>query len=300
MYHIPAMLSECLEGLAIKPEGVYVDLTFGGGGHSKAILERLSGKGKLYAFDQDEDAGKEAEKIDNPHFQFIEGNFRHFKRYLRVYGVQEVDGILADLGVSSHQFDTPERGFSIRFEGDLDMRMSQQGELTAKDILNSYTNEKLKHIFYSYGEIDNAKVLTQSIIRERIKKPLATIQELKQICLKHAPRNKQTQYLAQVFQALRIEVNDEMKALEDMLLQMPEAIKQGGRLVVLTYHSLEDRLVKNFIQKGKLEGEVEKDLYGNFYVPFEAVNRKPLTPTETEITENSRARSAKLRVATRI
>jgi 16S rRNA (cytosine1402-N4)-methyltransferase len=300
MYHNPVMLQECLEGLNIKPEGIYVDLTFGGGGHSKAILERLAGKGKLYAFDQDADAGEEAEKIDSPHFQFIDGNFRHFKRYLRLHNVPPVDGILADLGVSSHQFDTPARGFSIRFEGELDMRMNQQSDLTASHILATYSEEKLRNMLYMYGEVSNAKVLTNSLIRQRIKKPITTIQELKEVCLQHAPRNKQMQYLAQVFQALRIEVNDEMKALEEMLLQMPEAIKKDGRLVVLTYHSLEDRLVKNFIQKGKFEGEVEKDVYGNFYIPFEGVNRKVIIPSDEEISANSRARSAKLRVATRV
>lgn len=300
MYHNPVMLQECLEGLNIKPEGIYVDLTFGGGGHSKAILERLAGKGKLYAFDQDADAGEQAEKIDSPHFQFIDGNFRHFKRYLRLHNVPAVDGILADLGVSSHQFDTPERGFSIRFEGELDMRMNQQSDLTASHILATYSEEKLRAMLYMYGEVSNAKILTNSLIRQRIKKPITTIQELKEVCLQHAPRNKQMQYLAQVFQALRIEVNDEMKALEEMLLQMPESIKKEGRLVVLTYHSLEDRLVKNFIQKGKFEGEVEKDVYGNFYVPFEAVNRKVIIPTDEEVSANSRARSAKLRVATRV
>lgn len=300
MYHNPVMLSECLEGLDIKPEGTYLDLTFGGGGHSKAILERLAGKGKLFAFDQDEDASKEAEKIQSPHFKFIDGNFRYFKRYLRILGIQEVDGILADLGVSSHQFDTPERGFSIRFEGDLDMRMNQQDELSAKEIITTYEEAKLRHLFYTYGEINNAKALVGSILRERIKHPITTVQELKEICLMHAPRNKQTQYLAQVFQALRIEVNDELKALEDMLLQTTDTIKKGGRLVVLTYHSLEDRLVKNFIQKGKFEGEIEKDVYGNFYVPFEAINRKPIVASESELASNSRARSAKLRVAVKV
>ncbi len=298
-YHNPVMLSACIEGLDIKPEGTYLDLTFGGGGHSKAILERLAGKGKLFAFDQDEDAGKEAEKIDSPHFKFIDGNFRHFKRYLRVHGIQTVDGILADLGVSSHQFDTPTRGFSIRFEGALDMRMNQQDALSAQEILAKYPEEKLLYLFYQYGEINNAKALVNSLLRARISEPIQTIQALKEICLKHAPHKKQTQYLAQVFQALRIEVNDELKALEEMILQTTECIKEGGRLVVLTYHSLEDRLVKNFIQKGKLEGEVEKDIYGNFYVPFQAINRKPITATEAELASNSRARSAKLRIAQR-
>jgi len=293
------MLAECIEGLHIRPDGIYLDLTFGGGGHSRAILERLGTGGKLFAFDQDEDAKQEAEKIDHPCFQFVEANFRYFRRYLRLYGIQQVDGILADLGVSSHQFDTAERGFSIRFDGALDMRMNQQEGVTATEIIQTYTEEKLQNLLYSYGEIHNSKLLANALVRNRMKQPITTIQNLKDICLQYAPYKKQNQYLAQVFQALRIEVNDELKALEEMIWQTPEGIRQGGRLVVLTYHSLEDRLVKNFIQKGKFSGEVEKDLYGNYYVPFEAVNRKPITATEEELASNTRARSAKLRIASR-
>ena len=294
------MLAECLEGLNIRPDGTYLDLTFGGGGHSKAILERLGDKGKLIAFDQDEDAKREAGKIDSPNFQFIEANFRYFRRYLRLYGVQQVDGILADLGVSSHQFDTAARGFSIRFDGELDMRMNQQEGTTAAQLIQNYTEEQISTLFYKYGEINNSKQLANAIVRNRMKKAITTVQELKNICLQYAPRGKQNQYLAQAFQALRIEVNDEMGALEEMILQMPEAIRQGGRWVVLTYHSLEDRLVKNFVQKGKFEGEIEKDIYGNYYVPFEAINRKPLTASEAELAQNPRARSAKLRIAARV
>ena len=299
MYHNPVMLAECLEGLQIKPNGVYVDLTFGGGGHSRSILEQLGENGKLYAFDQDEDAAKQASQIDNPNFQFIEANFRFCRRYLRLHGVKEVNGILADLGVSSYQFDTPERGFSTRFNALLDMRMNQQGDVTAKAILEHYKEEDLHRIFGMYGEVTNAKTLANAIIRNRVQQPIQYIDQLKGICVQYAPRGKHNQYLAQVFQALRIEVNDEMKALEETLLQMPELIKPEGRLVVMTYHSLEDRLVKNFIQKGKFHGELEKDLYGNTSTPFLSLIRKPMTASEAELNANSRARSAKLRIAKR-
>jgi len=300
MYHNPVMLAECMEGLNIRPDGIYIDLTFGGGGHSKAILERLGKGGKVFAFDQDEDARLEAEKIDNPQFQFIEANFRHFHRYLRLYGVQKVDGILADLGVSSHQFDTATRGFSIRFDGGLDMRMNQQEGTTAADIIKTYKEEQLKDLLSNYGEVHNSKTLANALVRNRMKQPINTIQGLKDVCLQYAPRGKHNQYLAQIFQALRIEVNDELKALEEMILQTPEIIAKGGRFVVLTYHSLEDRLVKNFIQKGKFSGDIEKDMYGNYYVPFEAINRKPMSATQEELAINSRARSAKLRVAGKV
>jgi len=289
-----------MEGLNIRPDGIYIDLTFGGGGHSKAILERLGKGGKVFAFDQDEDARLEAEKIDNPQFQFIEANFRHFHRYLRLYGVQKVDGILADLGVSSHQFDTATRGFSIRFDGGLDMRMNQQEGTTAADIIKTYKEEQLKDLLSNYGEVHNSKTLANALVRNRMKQPINTIQGLKDVCLQYAPRGKHNQYLAQIFQALRIEVNDELKALEEMILQTPEIIAKGGRFVVLTYHSLEDRLVKNFIQKGKFSGDIEKDMYGNYYVPFEAINRKPMSATQEELAINSRARSAKLRVAGKV
>jgi 16S rRNA (cytosine1402-N4)-methyltransferase len=298
-YHIPVMLEPCMDGLLIKPEGIYIDLTFGGGGHSKAILQKLSKKGHLYAFDQDQDAKNESKKIQASNFTFIEANFRFFKKYLRLNGIQKVDGILADLGISSHQIDTPDRGFSIRFEADLDMRMNQNAEISAQEIVNTYSEADLHKILGIYGEIKNARTLANALVRERQKKSIKTVQDLKDIAQKLAPKGLTNKYLAQVFQALRIEVNDELKALEEMLLQTQEVIRPGGRLVIMSYHSLEDRLVKNYIQKGKFYGEVEKDLYGNFSVPFEAVNKKPIEPSESEIAVNNRARSAKLRVAVR-
>jgi 16S rRNA (cytosine1402-N4)-methyltransferase len=299
MYHIPVMLTECLAGLAINPKGVYVDVTFGGGGHSRAILEQLDG-GRLYAFDQDDDAVANAQQIDNKHFTFIKANFRHIKKYLRLHNCTKVDGILADLGVSSHQIDSAERGFSTRFDGELDMRMDRNRDVSAKEIVNNYSKEDLHKIFGIYGEVKNAKTLAEGIVQARNKQRIETTGELKTVLNRFAPKFSEFRYQAQVFQALRMEVNDELRALEEMLLQTEEVIGVGGRLVVLTYHSLEDRLVKNYVNKGKFHGEVEKDVYGNFYVPFEAVNRKPIEATETEITQNNRARSAKLRVAQRV
>ncbi|MFN3852553.1 MAG: 16S rRNA (cytosine(1402)-N(4))-methyltransferase RsmH [Spirosomataceae bacterium] len=298
-YHTPVMLNECLEGLNINPEGIYVDVTFGGGGHSKAILDRLT-KGKLYVFDQDEDAKKEAQKIENKNFTFIEANFRHIKKYLRVYGVKEVDGILGDLGISSHQIDTPERGFSTRFDADLDMRMSQKGDSTAKDIVNTYSVEQLHKILGMYGEIQNAKTAAQAIYSTRLNRKIETINDLKAALQKCTPRGKEHKYFAQVFQALRIEVNEEMAVLEEFLQQTPEVLKTGGRLVVMSYHSLEDRLVKNFIRSGKFSGEVEKDMFGNEIKPLQSVTRKPIEANAEEIQRNPRARSAKLRIAEKI
>lgn len=300
IYHSPVMLSECMEGLRIKPDGVYVDLTFGGGGHTNAILEQLNEKGKLYGFDQDADAEEESKKITHKNFVLMPYNFRYFYKYLRIYGVEKVDGILADLGISSHQIDTPERGFSTRFEGFLDMRMNQNAALTAAKILNTYSESELHKILGLYGEVKNAKTLAQAIIRERIKNPFETCQQLCAFLNKYAPFRKEYKYFAQVFQALRIEVNDEMLALEEMLLQTPQALQKTGRLVVMSYHSLEDRLVKNFIQKGKFSGEAEKDFYGNLQVPFENITKKIIIPTEQEIEANPRARSAKLRIAEKI
>ena len=300
MYHVPVLLKECIEGLAIKPDGIYADLTFGGGGHTKAILEKLNAKGKLFGFDQDEDAKKNAEQISNSSFTLIEGNFRYLKRYLRAEGVTAVDGILADLGVSSHQIDSPERGFSTRFEGELDMRMNRQGGKTAADIIREYPEEKLHKLLGMYGEIKNARTAASELMKARARKPIRTISELKEALHHLAPRGKENKYFAQVFQALRIEVNSELEALEEMLTQSAEVIKKGGRLVVISYHSLEDRLVKNFMMKGKFYGEVEKDLYGNFEKPFEMISRKPIEASEEEIERNSRARSAKLRIAEKI
>lgn len=291
------MLGPCIEGLAIDPNGIYVDLTFGGGGHSREILRQLD-KGHLYGFDQDADA--EANIPDDDRFTFIQANFRDFRKYLRLYGVNMVDGILADLGISSHQIDEPTRGFSTRFEGDLDMRMSSSMEISAKEVLNTYEEVKLHKIFGIYGEIKNAKTLAQAVVSERTMKPFATTEGFKELLKRFAPRGKEFKYFAQVFQALRIEVNDEMGALEDMLRQTVEALKPEGRLVIMSYHSLEDRLVKNFLSKGKFQGEVEKDFYGNLIRPLEPVTRKAIVASADEIQKNNRARSAKLRIAKKI
>ncbi|NBA85456.1 16S rRNA (cytosine(1402)-N(4))-methyltransferase RsmH [Emticicia sp. CRIBPO] len=290
------MLKECLDGLNINPEGTYVDITFGGGGHSRAILEQLT-TGHLYSFDQDPDAKAESKKIDSPNFTFIEANFRHIKKYLRVYGVKEVDGILADLGISSHQIDTAERGFSTRFEGELDMRMNQKAEISAKEIINTYSVEQLHKILGMYGEIKNAKTAAQTIVTARANSPINTINELKASIQDIAPRGREFKYYAQIFQALRIEVNEEIKVLEDFLLQTPEVLKTGGRLVVMAYHSLEDRPVKNFIRSGKFEGDVEKDFFGHEIKPFNSITRKPVEASAEELERNPRSRSAKLRIA---
>lgn len=297
IYHKPVMLSECLDGLDINPEGVYVDVTFGGGGHSAAILERLT-TGKLLAFDQDPDAKIPAAMLDqNPCFIFIAANFRHLKRYLRLYKVEQVDGILADLGVSSHQIDTPSRGFSTRFDADLDMRMNTLGTTTARDIINDYSPAELQSIFGKYGEVPNARTIAGAIEAARKGGPITTIEQLKGILLRYAPKHRENKYFARVFQALRIEVNEELKVLEEFLLQTPDALKPEGRLVIMSYHSLEDRLVKNFINKGKFEGEVDKDFYGNELKPLKGVTRKPVEASEEEVAQNPRARSAKLRIA---
>ncbi|MFC5269598.1 16S rRNA (cytosine(1402)-N(4))-methyltransferase RsmH [Adhaeribacter terreus] len=298
-YHNPVMLSESVEALAIHPAGVYVDVTFGGGGHSSEILKHLE-TGKLYSFDQDSDAEEQSEKLEGPNFQFVKANFRHLKKFLRLYGVKHVDGILADLGVSSHQFNTAERGFSTRFEGPLDMRMDTNAPLSAKEIINTYPEEQLHKIFGMYGEVKNAKTLAQHIVAARSGQEINTIAEFKKAIAGVTPKGKENKYLAQVFQALRIEANDELKALEEMLLQAAEVLKPGGRLVVISYHSLEDRMVKNFFQKGKFHGEVEKDFFGNEIKPLEPVVRKALTPSAEELLENNRSRSAKLRIATKI
>jgi len=297
MYHVPVLLKESVEGLAIKPDGIYADLTFGGGGHSREILAKLSPKGKLFGFDQDEDAKKNAEQFNSSSFTLIEGNFRYLKRYLRGQGVSKVDGILADLGVSSHQIDSPERGFSTRFEGELDMRMNRNAGKTAADVVREYPEDKLHKLLGMYGEIKNAKTAAAELVKARAKKPIKTITDLKEALRTLAPRGKENKYFAQVFQALRIEVNDELVALEEMLTQSAEVLNKGGRLVVISYHSLEDRLVKNFMMKGKFFGEVDKDVYGNFEKPFEMVSRKPIEAGEEEIEKNNRARSAKLRIA---
>jgi 16S rRNA (cytosine1402-N4)-methyltransferase len=298
-YHKPVMLTECIEGLAIKPNGIYVDITFGGGGHSKAILEKIEG-GLLIAFDQDQDAAKEADKIQQRSFKFCRANFRYLKNYLKQNGVNKVDGILADLGVSSHQIDSPARGFSTRFDGPLDMRMDQGNPLNAANLLNEFSQEKLHKIFGMYGEVKNAKTLAKLIAQERSRKEFRAIPDLIDVLRTVAPRGKEFKYYAQVFQALRIEINQEMQVLEDFLLQCADVMNVGGRLVVMSYHSLEDRMVKNFIQTGKVFGDLEKDFFGNPLRPFEAINRKPVEASEEEVKENNRARSAKLRIANKI
>lgn len=298
-YHRPVMLQECLAGLNIDPKGTYVDVTFGGGGHSLKILEQLTG-GKLIAFDQDDDARKQAENIKSSSFTFCQANFMHLKRFLKLNGVTKVNGILADLGVSSHQIDSPERGFSTRFDGPLDMRMDLNASLTAAKVLNGYSEDKLHKLFGMYGELKNAKTVAGLIAQQRVNQPFVRTEDLKIALQRVAPRGKENKYFAQVFQALRIEVNAEMKALEDFLHQCGEVMEKDGRLVVMSYHSLEDRMVKNYINKGKVFGELEKDFFGNAIKPFEAVNRKPVEASAEEIAENNRARSAKLRVAERI
>jgi 16S rRNA (cytosine1402-N4)-methyltransferase len=294
-YHQPVLLKECLEGLDIKPGGIYVDVTFGGGGHSKAILQNLGKKGKLFAFDQDKDAARNIP--DDERFTFIPQNFSYMKNFLRMYEATQIDGILADLGVSSHQFDEAERGFSIRFDAGLDMRMNQQSGKTAAQVLNEYDEVKLKNIFREYGEVENAGRLVKLIVEARLMGPISGTEQLKEIIAPCMPKFKEHQYLAKVFQALRIEVNDEIEVLKQMLQQSLEVLKPGGRLVVMSYHSLEDRLVKNFLKSGNFEGEQQKDFYGNIHRPFSLITKKPIVPNEKEVEENSRARSAKLRVA---
>ncbi|WP_160068752.1 16S rRNA (cytosine(1402)-N(4))-methyltransferase RsmH [Sphingobacterium bovisgrunnientis] len=298
VYHVPVMLHECMEALDIKPDGVYVDVTFGGGGHSREILKRLGPSGKLIAFDQDPDAINNI--IADDRFVLVHQNFRFLKNYLRLEGVKEVDGILGDLGVSSHQFDDAERGFSIRFDADLDMRMDQVSDLDARKVLNTYSEEDLHRIFGMYGEVQNAKSLAKTIVTARLTKEINTVAELKEVIKKLVPKGKEHKYHAQVFQALRIEVNKELEALQEFLMQSISVLKENGRLVIMSYHSLEDRLVKNFMLKGKFRGEVEKDFFGNEIKPFRVITRKAITASEEELQLNNRSRSAKLRVAEKI
>ena len=295
MYHNPVLLSESIDGLNIKPNGVYVDVTFGGGGHSKEILSRLNEDGKLFAFDQDEDAKRNM--IDDDRFTLIPENFRFIKRYLRFYGVKKVDGVLADLGVSSHQFDEAERGFSTRFDADLDMRMNQTDELSAFQVVNFYEEQKLADVLFQYGELRNARAIAKKIAETRIEKKIKTSFELKQILSEFVPKAVEHKILAQIFQGIRIEVNQEIEVLKEFLLQIPEILNKEGRLSVISYHSLEDRLVKRFIRNGLFEGEPEKDFYGNVNVPMKKIG-KMIIPSFQEIKENNRARSAKLRIAT--
>ena len=294
-YHVPALLEECLEALHLSPGGVYVDVTLGGGGHSRAILSRLGAGGRLFAFDQDADAEANA-PIDDPRFVFIRSNFRYLASFLRYHGVDRVDGVLADLGVSSHHFDTPERGFSFRFDGEVDMRMNNRAGRTAAEIVNTYAEEELARLLHTYGELANARRAAEAIVRARNERPIRTTAELTAILQPMAGRRDASGYYAQVFQALRIEVNDEMGALDDMLRQALHVIRPGGRLAVITYHSLEDRPVKRFMRTGRMDGQGEEDVYGNRLSPIRPVGRKPIVPTAEEVERNPRVRSAKLRV----
>jgi 16S rRNA (cytosine1402-N4)-methyltransferase len=294
-YHTPVMLQECIEALNIKPNGTYVDVTFGGGGHSREIMKHLGADGRLLGFDQDADA--QQNMIDDERFVFVDQNFRYLKNFCRLHDALPVDGILADLGVSSFQFDQAERGFSIRFDAELDMRMNQASDLSAKEVVNNYAEADLHRIFGMYGEIQNSKSLAKTIVTARLNAPINAVADLKNAIQNLIPRGKENKYLAQVFQALRIEVNQELEALKEFLVQSAEVLVSGGRLVVMSYHSLEDRLVKNFIAKGKFSGEVVKDLYGNDQKPLDAISRGAIVATEEEIQLNNRARSAKLRIA---
>lgn len=296
-YHVPVMANECVEQLNLRPEGIYVDVTFGGGGHSRLILEKAGDDPiRLFGFDQDEDARKNA--LDDARFTFVAANFRHLKRYLRLYGVDRIDGLLADLGVSSHQFNEADRGFSYRFDAELDMRMSRAADRSAADVVNQYSPEDLQAVLGEYGEVRNARTLAHAIVNARETRSLATIKDLLDV-IEPNIRGQRNRYLSQVFQALRIEVNDEMGALKELFSQATEILRPGGRLVVLSYHSLEDRLTKNFLRTGNAEGKVHQDFYGNIDRPYKLVTRKPLLPSAEEIERNSRARSAKLRVGER-
>lgn len=295
VYHIPVLLEETIAGLNINPDGIYVDVTFGGGGHSKEILKRLSPNGHLYSFDQDKDA--EQNIVADNRFTFVRSNFRYLKNWMRYYDIEYIDGLLADLGVSSHHFDAQERGFSFRFDGDLDMRMNQRGTKTAADIVNEYTEEQLANVFYLYGELKNSRKLAAAITRKRSERRIYTIGDFQEIIKPFFEREREKKEMAKVFQALRIEVNQEMDALKEMLQAASELLRPGGRLSVLTYHSLEDRIVKNFIKTGNVEGKMEKDFFGNINTPFKAVNNKIIMASTEEQEKNPRSRSAKLRIA---
>ena len=296
-YHVPVMLQECIDALEIKADGVYIDVTFGGGGHSQEIFKKLNAKGRLIVFDQDSDARKNA--WEAPNFDFVAANFAYISNHLRLLGVEKVDGILADLGVSSHQFDKEDRGFSIRGEANLDMRMNQNGELTAKSVVNEYSEEELLRIFKAYGEVSNAWKLVNAIVNARLNGKIKTTQGLLDIITPCAPKFKEHKYFAQVFQAIRIEVNDEMGVLQGFLEATEEVLSPKGRLVVMSYHSLEDRMVKNYMKRGAISGKIEKDFFGNVLKPFDEIVRHPIVANEEELERNSRARSAKLRIAER-
>ncbi len=297
-YHVPVLLNEAVEMLVVDNRGVYVDVTFGGGGHSSEILSRLDMGAKLVAFDQDSDAL--ANVLDDDRFVFVPQNFAYVKNNLRLHRLMPVDGLLADLGVSSHQFDTAERGFSFRFEGDLDMRMDKNASLDAKKVLNEYDEVQLFEMFKLYGELKNARAIASRVVYKRASQPFRQIEDLKSALYNLAPKLKQNQFFAQVFQAIRIEVNQEMEVLKKLLEQLPEVVKADGRIVFITYHSLEDRMVKNFIKTGNVAGELQKDFYGNVLRPFREVNRKPILPSDEEMVLNTRSRSAKMRVAEKI
>jgi len=296
-YHNAVLLNETVDGLAIKPDGIYVDVTFGGGGHSREILKRLGENGRLYAFDQDSDAL--VNTIEDDRFVLINENFRYIKRFLKFYGVLEVDGILADFGVSSHQFDVAERGFSTRFEADLDMRMNQDNQLSAYEVVNGYEEEELRRVFFQYGELRQAPAMARVILEARQNDEIKTSQQLKSVLKRFLNHKKENKVLAQIYQAIRIEVNQEIEALKELLIQTPEILKAGGRLSFISYHSLEDRLVKRFIRNGLFEGEPERDVFGNFEVPLKKVGGL-IVPSQEEIKINNRARSAKLRIAEKI
>ena len=299
-YHVPVLLQESIEGLNIRPDGCYVDATFGGGGHSKEIVKKLGAGGRLYSFDQDADAEKNAVGFDEEKFTFVRGNFRFLRNFLRYYGEEQIDGLLADLGVSSHHFDDAERGFSFRFEGELDMRMNQRAEQTAADVVNTYDEAQLADIFYLYGELKQARKLAAAIVKARQGKKLRTVGEFLEVVKPFFRNEREKKDLAKVFQALRIEVNHEMDALRDMLTSATKVLKPGGRLVVITYHSLEDRMVKNMMKAGNVEGKAEKDFFGKVNAPFRLVNKSVVVPTEGEMARNPRSRSAKLRIAEKL
>lgn len=296
-YHLPVLLNECIEGLNIRPDGTYVDVTFGGGGHSRAILQRLGSEGRLLAFDRDADA--QANAIDDSRFTLIHEDFRYVKNFLRLHGVRRVDGLLADLGVSSHQLDEADRGFSTRFDGRLDLRMDQRNARSAHDVINGDEEADLRRIFALYGELPNAAALAKTIVATRSQAPIDTTFQLRDTVAHLLPRGRENKTLAMIFQALRIEVNGELESLTSLLEQAPDVLVEGGRLTIISYHSLEDRLVKNYMRAGRMDGEVQQDFYGNKLTPWTLVSRKAIVPTDAEIADNSRARSAKLRIAER-
>ncbi len=294
MYHVPVMLNECIDGLKIIPDGIYVDVTFGGGGHSRKILEQLNEKGKLFAFDVDDDAKKNVPS--DKRFTLIQANYRHIKRYLKLYGIKKVNGILADFGISSHQIDEPSRGFATRFDAPLDMRMNNKEGISAKDVVNNYSAEQLQNILGFYGEVINAKTLASTIVEQRAINLIETTKDLVDVC-KIVSKGIEVKYMSQVFQAIRIEVNDELNAIKEFLQQSEEVLDTNGRLVIMSYHSLEDRLTKNFMKNGVFEGEPEKDVFGNFEHDLKVITKKPIEASIAELKINSRARSAKLRIA---